>query len=1016
MPDMTGNAAQHRRGSYTYKTYASCLTYDVVLEGSVSATPTFPTLTVAYTVVSGSHSNVKLDQLVVFYNSAGRRKGSLRVAHGTITNVSLPIEEVAAGTVFIQSGDSFIVFDAYELRSELVSATSALLKDSRIALSDNTSNPPPTANCGGLWAGFVDAGQSYATVTFDTSISFTVDPDSSNTKTYLWSVGDGTITVGSASTASITATFPVGFRHITLVVTDSGNSKTQTRRIPVWVHNQTTYKPLSVIVSTLSSSPDRGWNASFELPVGTESSLDNLPDGSLFVLWEVETFNGAIASYGSNIANRSHIKAVLYLVRDTIHIDPDDNTVSFDAISPLAILEMVPGLPQLLVRNASPSKWSDVKGLTINRVLHYLAYWHSSLFTYFDFRWIDGTDLAYSRISVEGDSIAAQLRDIANSLCVQVTCDHLGAIRLVRNPDYLSDTDRDALTVAYEFTTADMMEADWTREHRGSMKTVRGEATTAGTTTSAQRPVFSNAPGNAPSWMGTGSDTLAKQIVSDQAEINTRTGMHFARLNGLFNGDFVPKGFRLRLPDSYSVFEPSYRELIKITLPASSNRRGVSFSTDTRWTVEQVDVTYDAERGTKDVTLTLDHETIGVDGTPYTPPQESQNGLPAYPPLENQFPGLITDTTLVGLVGGASTIAAFCSDNKRYMTTNFENPSTSGGPTWSNVDLTVLTGWPGGTLLQFEVDAYSPKNLGTGTTVNGWICTTTHVMRITDIFGTPALTGIVALTGTSTLRSMRFERGVQNWGVIVSWVGATGIYGAYTTNGLTWTEAQITAHYDTNTSDGWLPGLWVSPITAGFARALVWTATGALGTFDAAAYETPDYGATWSPVSSPTIDNGVGLGPLVVPYGNSGATAYYAHSTGSGTLDPRLYRSVGASAVDISPNLSGVRYGPVSYGLRAISIPDDNPDFLVLIGVDEYNAFSPIGVFTTANATATPPTWATLITPDAATPYADCYISAANAIYLIGGNGAIAFSDGVSVDSRIGNIVTSGRMFGICGD
>jgi hypothetical protein len=639
MPDMTANAAAHRRGGYVYRTYASVLPYDEVLRGAVSATPTFPALTVAYTVVSGSHSNVKTDQLVVFYDSTGKRKGSLRVAHGTVTNVSLPIEEVAAGTVNILSGDSFRVFDAYELRTKLVSATAALLKDSRITYSDQNSNQPPVANCGGLWAGFADPGQVYATVTFDASVSFTVDPDSAGTKTYLWAVGDGSITVGSTTTASITVQFPVGFRHITLTVTDSSNSKSTVRRVPVWVHNTTTYAPLSIVLtSPLSSNVESGWSAAFELPVGSESSLDNLPDGALITVWEKEFWNGTEVSYGSNTANRSHIKASLYLIRDTIHVDPDKNTVTFEAVSPLSILEKTPALPQLLVNKASPAKWSEYRGLTLNKVVDYLIRWHSSALTYFDFQWVSGTDLSYNRISVDGDTLAAQLRDIANSINVSVTCDHLGAIRLIRDPDYESLAARASRTIAYDLTTADMMTVDLTREHRGVTKSVRGEAIT-----SANKAVFSNAPGNAPSWMGTGNETLSKQIVASQAEINTRSGLHFAKVNSLYNGEFVPRGVRITLPDSYAVFELAYLEYITLTLPANVNTRGIEFTDDTRWTIQNIEIGYDAERGSKDITITIDHETYGADGVTYVPPPEVTNGVPTSPPIEVQFPDLPVD-------------------------------------------------------------------------------------------------------------------------------------------------------------------------------------------------------------------------------------------------------------------------------------------------------------------------------------------------------------------------------------
>lgn len=268
-------------------------------------------------------------------------------------------------------------------------------------------------------------------------------------------------------------------------------------------------------------------------------------------------------------------------------------------------------------------------------------------------------DLAYSRISVDGDSIAAQLRDVANSILVDVTCDHLGAIRLIRNPNYESSASRDARTVAYDLTTADLMTVELTREHRGTTKTVRGEGIT-----SANKPVFSNAPGNAPSWMGTANDTLSKQIVASQTELNTRSGYHFANVNGLYDGQFVPKGVRITLPDGYGVFETAYREFVTLTLPATTNLREVAFTDDTRWTVENVDISYDADAGAKNITVTLNHETAGVAGVTYVPPPETSNGIISYPPFDVQFPNLPVDSAIDidgnPVIPPGTTSGAFC--------------------------------------------------------------------------------------------------------------------------------------------------------------------------------------------------------------------------------------------------------------------------------------------------------------------------------------------------------------------
>ena len=72
-------------------------------------------------------------------------------------------------------------------------------------------------------------------------------------------------------------------------------------------------------------------------------------------------------------------------------------------------------------------------------------------------------------------------------------------------------------------------------------------------------------PGNAPASFGTGGDTLSRQIVDNQTDINARTGYYFAKVNGLYDGQFVPQDARLSVPPGYGWIDPAYNEPFTIT-------------------------------------------------------------------------------------------------------------------------------------------------------------------------------------------------------------------------------------------------------------------------------------------------------------------------------------------------------------------------------------------------------------------------------------------------------------------
>lgn len=934
MPDLTGQTAIFRRGGYTYTGYISVVPQTVVLAGTITAVPTYPAKTLSYTLTSGDEDDALGDLTVNFYSSGGTKKATLRIATGTAsTNTVLQVAEFAQGVYDVASGDTFQVIKAWNIWDRLVSATAALNKDSRIAYSDQNANPQPIANSGGAVAGFDTSLSFYG------STSYTIDPDSSGTLSHSWIFQDAT--PSSSAVANPTGiVFPVGFRWVEHSVSDSSNSKISVQYVPVWVHDNSTYPALAVQMDSLSGNVEQGWRCSFKLPRGSEADIADLPDGSMVVYWEKEVFNGTVASYGSNVANRSHVKFVGYLVSDSIHVDPDTSEISFEAVSPLEILSQTPALPQLMVANSAPTKWSEIRGLTTKMMFVYLARWHASIMNAFDFVYTDALSIAYLRVAVEGDSIAAQLRDIAQGLNCQVTCDRLGRIIFSQDPDFLAEGDRPGRTTTYDLTTADIMELDIPRNHRGTVKFARGEGITQ-----LSKPVFSNSPGNAPAPYGTGSDTLSRQIVTDQDDLNTRTGLYFAKVNNLYNGQFVPAGVRVKLPDGYDIFDPAYREFVTLDLPASYNSRAVGFEDTERWTCEGVDISYDIEAGTKDINVTIDHETLGVPGVTYHMPPEETNGLPPLadpPPLEVTFPEIGTDPISGTLPSGGGVVASnkkafavFGTDNQLSITSDFSKTEASGGPDWDTlIDLTGLANWGGGNLIQFEADPFSPAYLTTASTaVNGWFITNTHVQYIEDIFGTPALHAATALHDDSEHRTLAVSRKTRQVAYIATWYETEGVFAAVTVDYDTWTEAVVTS--DELTTSVSAPGLWVSPKTAGSARIAVWTTTDDVGMdIDAVAqvYKTTNTGTSWTLLTVPDVELGQDVSStLVTPFQNTGSYVY--HRKNDVVDGVTLTRNAGGVEADITPNVSGTTLIPQGLYAREFAVPDQDQNTMVMVGV-----------------------------------------------------------------------------------
>ena len=139
--------------------------------------------------------------------------------------------------------------------------------------------------------------------------------------------------------------------------------------------------------------------------------------------------------------------------------------------------------------------------------------------------------------------------------------------------------------------------------------------------------MFADSPGSAPG-QGTGSDTLSKQIVSNQIQLNLRAGDYEAFINSTLWDETtgvikkVPRGVRVTLPDGYDIIDPAYMEFITYDLPQSFSKRGIAFTSSDRWVLDSVSVRYDPETGTKEVSHIVNHETHGVPGETYRPPAD----------------------------------------------------------------------------------------------------------------------------------------------------------------------------------------------------------------------------------------------------------------------------------------------------------------------------------------------------------------------------------------------------------
>src|SRR5690606_2511159 len=98
------------------------------------------------------------------------------------------------------------------------------------------------------------------------------------------------------------------------------------------------------------------------------------------------------------------------------------------------------------------------------------------------------------------------------------------------------------------------------------------------------------------------------------------------------------------------------------------------------------------------------------------------------------------------------------------------------------------------------------------------------------------------------------------WVIAIYYVGGAtnpGTYAVYSTDGVNFTEVQITSHRTTNGATLVSAALYMSIHTAGVAYTYAFTSTG--NPAAAALYKTTNYGATWAAVSTSTLNVAPGI-------------------------------------------------------------------------------------------------------------------------------------------------------------
>lgn len=614
----------------TVSTYLYLLNPDVVLTRRVNQSSfTYPVVELTYDDPDGGvgdYTDVEVGQTLQVLSSAGIHKGFARVK--SITATTLGIGPVSRGDITFEDNDRLVVLNDFRLWSKIphINNLGIQFKDyDRVFLA--VSAQPPVANAGPWYARQINADTNVITVDFDGTSSFAV-AEGASISTYLWDVRDGTIIAGSTGSSQITATFPAGYRWVSLTVTDSnGNSHTAYTLVVAADENTA----LRAAVTQLNGSLESGWTAGFQV---LEADVSEYPLGTPVICWAEEKY-GSTAGSLNGYAGRAHIKFCGWLTDDQTLIAPYTSDWAITAQNAYGVLQGLPAFSQTTERAASPASWYQVAALTWWRHVHYLMMWHSTLLDVCDVeRPAFFTSYDILRLDADAGTVTDQLKFAAEAVAARFTIDHVNRVYFRRNPHLMNTSDRSSLTTIVTLQDTDWVDRlDIPTRHRPQVNVIFGAAVIASAVEAAACKAA--APGTTPG-QGGRQDSVDRWLVASQSDLNERLG----RLYALQNID------EPRLPitvlNGGLVADPAWQEWIKFTTTAA-NTRGKSYTAQ-KFVLTSVSVRYEAASGTALETWELEKaapDTVASAITVVIPgadPPEEDEYVPSDGTYDDQFP------------------------------------------------------------------------------------------------------------------------------------------------------------------------------------------------------------------------------------------------------------------------------------------------------------------------------------------------------------------------------------------
>lgn len=501
-----------------------------------------------YEVESTSNwADAKRDQFFRIFDPSGNiryegalRKNPLDNGDGTGTLYMAGHVQGDTGTaqlqaVTISAGDTVSVYDVIRFQSFPSRIDSSVFyKRWDIPLTDQNTNPRPVCNFGIDQQFSIADGGTQTGIVFDASDSFSWN---GNSLTYLWTLPAGvTITTGTTTTASITVSATHGLHNIECRVTDSvtGSSKRGHRWLCVNDSSNTpSFSDLYGVYDLSISNSLQGTELTFSV-AGDVAESYLYTGAHVIATWTYE-FSQDGETWVQPTETVLHRRTAKAFIRDIgMNIDADGiKTYNVRAVDVLTFADELPIPPQVMVRNDSPSNWTEVHTRLMNvaGLIYQIAEFHcSSVFLVNDFDKDDFDGVTRSSFEVTDSSIGGAMRRTMRYVPGSTFTSALdGRLLMRRSICYEPNADVNALPTRWTWQDTDAAEQIGYR-----LNEIMRAGTTEGgcfvDNTPVEAYLFSRASG-ASQMQATGVERIENFLADSESAGQEYVGHHHAFIN-----------------------------------------------------------------------------------------------------------------------------------------------------------------------------------------------------------------------------------------------------------------------------------------------------------------------------------------------------------------------------------------------------------------------------------------------------------------------------------------------------